>query len=125
MDETDQMDDLGLDSDDLWNRVKLQESNNSHLQEDGRVTTSPKGAMGAAQIMPQTAMQPGNNVPTIFDMARDMGIPVGAETEDVAKELLANEELNRSLVVHTSMRCKLALVAIRLKLLLLTMLVRM
>ena len=28
-------------------------------------------------------------------MARDMGIPVGAETEEVAKELLANEDLNR------------------------------
>ena len=92
---SDQMTDLGFDSDELWNRVLTTESNNTHFQEDGRVTTSPKGALGAAQIMPQTAMQPGNNVPTIFDMARDMGIPVGAETEEVAKELLANEDLNR------------------------------
>lgn len=92
---SEQMTDLGFDSDELWNRVLTTESNNTHFQKDGRVTTSPKGALGAAQIMPQTAMQPGNNVPTIFEMARDMNIPVGAETEEVAKELLANEDLNR------------------------------
>ena len=89
-----QMGDLGLGGDDLWGRVLNTESNNNHLQPDGSLTTSPKGALGIAQVMPQTAMQPGNNVPTIFDMAREMGIAVGAETEEVAKELLANEELN-------------------------------
>ena len=89
-----QMNDLGLGGDDLWGRVLNTESNNNHLQPDGSLTTSPKGALGVAQVMPKTAMQPGNNVPTIFDMARQMGIAVGAETEDVAKELLANEELN-------------------------------
>ena len=89
-----QMSSLGIDQDDLWERVLTTESNNNHLQPDGSLTTSSKGALGIAQVMPKTAMQPGNNVPTIFDMAREMGIAVGAETEDVAKELLANKELN-------------------------------
>ena len=89
-----QMQGLGLDNDTLWERVKTTESNNSHFTPEGAVVTSSKGALGIAQVMPKTAMDPGNNVPSIFDMATEMGIAIGPRTEETAAELLANEELN-------------------------------
>lgn len=98
MDATDsQMNNLGFgDVDELWNKVLNQESGTSHLDpRTGGVITSSKGAMGIAQVMPQTAMQPGNGVPSIFDMAAEAGIPVGVRSEEEAKRLLENEELNK------------------------------
>jgi hypothetical protein len=61
----------------------------------GQIMTSPKGALGIAQIMPATAMQPGYGVPDIFTLAQQRGIPVTDRSEATAKQLLANKDLNQ------------------------------
>lgn len=58
------------------------------------IAVSPKGAVGRMQIMPDTAMKPGFNVPTIFDLADRMGIGYESRTTDEAKRLLTNPNLN-------------------------------
>lgn len=61
---------------------------------DPDAAVSPKGARGIMQIMPATAMKPGFGVPTIFDLADTAGIKYEGKTEDEAKRLLANRDLN-------------------------------
>lgn len=98
MDATDsQMNNLGFgDVDGLWNKVLNQESGTSHLDPNtGAVKVSSMGAIGIAQVLPSTAAEPGNGVPSIFDMAAEAGIPVGVRSEEEAKRLLENEELNK------------------------------
>jgi soluble lytic murein transglycosylase len=99
-----QSEDLGLggidtgisspDGGDLWSRVKTQESGNSQTNASGATMESPKGALGIAQVMPTTAMDPGFDLPNIFEVARNNGIPVGVETPDEAARLLAIESVN-------------------------------
>lgn len=55
---------------------------------------SNKGALGIAQVMPATAMQPGFGVPSVFDIARTMGRRVKTETREVAKDLLRDPDIN-------------------------------
>lgn len=78
-----------------FQRMLQAESGNQQFTPQGQVLTSPRGAMGAAQIMPSTAMQPGYGVPSIFDMAQRQGLQVPARDEATARQLLANEQLNR------------------------------
>jgi hypothetical protein len=78
-----------------YQRMLQAESGNRQLGPDGQIMTSPKGALGAGQIMPSTAMQPGYGVPSIFDMAQQQGIDVPARDEATARQLLGNEQLNR------------------------------
>ena len=55
---------------------------------------SPAGATGMMQLMPATAANPGLGVRNIFQVARDMGVPVMGETADVAEVLMRNPEVN-------------------------------
>lgn len=55
---------------------------------------SPVGATGMMQLMPTTAANPGFGVRNIFQVARDMGVPVMGETADVAEMLMRNPEVN-------------------------------
>ena len=80
---------------DIFKRMLQVESGNKQLNKQGQIMTSNKGALGAAQIMPTTAMSPGYGVPSIFDLAEQQGIPVQNRDEATAKALLANEQLNR------------------------------
>jgi len=95
-----QMQGLGLDNDALWERVLNQESGSKQFDADGNLLQSSpsnpnkKPAFGIAQVQVATAMDPGFGVPSIFDMARDMDIPVAVESEEFALELLGNEQLN-------------------------------
>lgn len=49
---------------------------------------SPVGATGIMQVMPATAMKPGFGMPSVFDFARQQGVPVGKETKAEAERLL-------------------------------------
>jgi hypothetical protein len=93
---------------DDFNRMLQVESGNRQVDSQGRIMTSPKGALGAAQVMPATAMNPGFGVPSIFDLAEKQGIKVQNRDETTAKQLLANENLNRQfgLNYHTAMKGK-------------------
>jgi soluble lytic murein transglycosylase-like protein len=81
--------------DDTYERMLKAESNNRQFTKSGQVVTSPKGALGAGQIMPATAMQPGYGVKNIFDLANERGIQFNQRDENTAKQLLGNEQLNR------------------------------
>jgi Transglycosylase SLT domain len=78
-----------------FNRMIQAESNGRQTNAQGQVLTSNKGAMGIAQIMPTTAMQPGYGVPTIFDLAQQRGIPFQNRDIATAQQLLGNKELNQ------------------------------
>lgn len=58
---------------------------------------NPKsGARGIMQVKPDTAMDPGYGVPSIFKFARDMGFYVQKEDEATAKRLLDMPDINRA-----------------------------
>lgn len=58
---------------------------------------SSKGAAGLMQLMPGTAMDPGFGVRNVFEVARDMGVPVMGETEAVAQRLMDNPDVNKEM----------------------------
>jgi hypothetical protein len=58
---------------------------------------SPKGAVGVTQVMPDTAMDPGFGVPTVFDIAQAKGIQVASRDKATAIELLKNPQINEEL----------------------------
>jgi hypothetical protein len=70
-----------LEQDALWSRVLQQESGNRQVNAQGQLITSKKGALGVAQVMPPTAARPGYGAPSIFDVARSVGV----EVQDVAE----------------------------------------
>jgi len=49
-------------TDALLDRIKMVESGGKHRQDDGKLTTSPAGALGAYQWMPKSAADPGYGV---------------------------------------------------------------
>jgi hypothetical protein len=57
---------------------------------------SRKGALGLMQVMPDTAMKPGFNIPNIFEFAKQNGVEVGRENESEAKRLLQIPSLGAS-----------------------------
>jgi len=81
--------------DDIFQNQLRAESGNRQNDRQGQIMTSPKGALGIAQIMPATAMQPGYGVPDIFTLAQQRGIEVPDRSEATAKQLLANQALNQ------------------------------
>jgi len=81
--------------DEIFQNQLRAESGNRQTDRNGQVITSNKGAMGIAQIMPRTAMQPGYGVPDIFTLAEQRGIPVTDRSEATARQLLANKDLNQ------------------------------
>ena len=58
---------------------------------------SPKGAVGMTQVMPDTAMDPGFGVPTVFDIAQAKGIQFASRDKATAIELLKNPQINEEL----------------------------
>ena len=55
---------------------------------------SEAGAIGLTQVKVPTAMQPGNKVENIFQIARKNGVEYSGETEDEARRLLFIPSLN-------------------------------
>jgi len=53
---------VGVDTGALFNRMIQQESGGQQYDRRGKILTSPKGALGVAQIMPATALNPGYGV---------------------------------------------------------------
>jgi hypothetical protein len=84
-----------VDPADTYQRMIQAESGGRQFNAQGGVLTSPRGAMGAGQVMPATAMQPGYGVTNIFDLAEQRGMPVAQRDEATARQLLGNEQLNR------------------------------
>lgn len=56
---------------------------------------SNKGALGAIQIMPATARDPGFGLPNVFEVADDMGVKYEDTSDESVKKLLFNRDLNR------------------------------
>lgn len=54
---------------------------------------SPKGATGLMQVMPDTAMNPGFGLPSVFDFAASKGIQVGKRDATTAAALLKMPEV--------------------------------
>jgi len=81
--------------DDTFNRMIQVESGGRQTDAQGKILTSNKGALGVAQVMPTTAMQPGYGVPSIFDLAQKRGIPFQNRDRATAEQLLANKDLNQ------------------------------
>jgi hypothetical protein len=82
--------------DEIFQNQLRAESGNRQTDRRGQIMTSPKGALGIAQIMPATAMQPGYGVPDIFTLAQQRGIEVPDRSEATARQLLANKDLNQA-----------------------------
>lgn len=83
-------------TDPVFQRQLQAESGNRQTDpRTGQIMTSPKGALGIAQIMPATAMQPGYGVPDIFTLAQQRGMEVPDRSEATAKQLLGNQALNQ------------------------------
>ena len=81
--------------DETFDRQIQAESGGNHIDpKTGQIITSPKGALGIAQIMPKSAMQPGFGIKDIFSLAQERGIPFNDRSEASAKQLLANKDLN-------------------------------
>lgn len=81
--------------DQTFDRQIQTESNGQHIDpKTGEIITSPKGALGIAQIMPKSAMQPGFGIKDIFALAKERGVPFADRSEASAKQLLANKDLN-------------------------------
>lgn len=55
---------------------------------------SEAGAIGLTQVKVPTAMQPGNKVENIFQIARKNGVKFSGETEEEARRLLFIPSLN-------------------------------
>ena len=78
-----------------FDRMIQAESGGRQLNPQGQVLTSNKGALGIAQVMPTTAMDPGYGVKNIFDLAQERGIPFQNRDRATAEQLLGNRALNQ------------------------------
>lgn len=81
--------------DNTFNRMMQVESGGRQTNAQGQVLTSPKGALGVAQVMPTTAMDPGYGVPNIFDLAQQRGVAFQNRDRATAEQLLGNRALNQ------------------------------
>ena len=75
-------------------QIQAESGGNQVDPRTGQITTSPKGALGIAQVMPKTAMQPGFGIKDVFTLAQERGIAFADRSEASAKQLLANKDLN-------------------------------
>jgi len=78
-----------------FDRMIQAESGGRQTNAQGQVLTSNRGAMGIAQVMPTTAMDPGYGVKNIFDLAQQRGIPFQNRDRATAEQLLGNRALNQ------------------------------
>ena len=76
------------EQDALWSRVLQQESGNRQVDNQGRIMTSKVGALGVAQVMPNTAAVPGYTAPNIFKVASSLGVPINAKDQKDLDRLL-------------------------------------
>lgn len=70
-----------VDFNSLFDRVIQAESRGKHTDDSGKLTTSPKGAQGITQIMPDTGKDPGYGIKPLQDDSE-------AEYKRVGKSLL-------------------------------------
>lgn len=83
-------------SDSLWARQINQESGGKQTDSNGNILESPKGALGISQSLATTALDPGFNAKSIFDLADEAGISYNTKDETSARNLLANKDLNEA-----------------------------
>jgi hypothetical protein len=65
----------GVGADGVWSRMIQQESGGNQLNKDGTTVTSPKGARGIAQVMPDTAKETAAKMGIPWDEERYMKDP--------------------------------------------------
>jgi len=83
----------GVDS--VINAIGTIESNNNPN------AVSPKGAIGIMQIEVPTAMDPGvNEVKDVFTIADQLGVPYFDRSEESAKQLLFNPDVNKAFGIN-------------------------
>jgi len=72
-----------FDNPDMMKAIAMQESSNRHLDENGKMITSPAGAVGKYQIMPSTAAQPGFGLEPL-----DLATATEADHEEFSRNYL-------------------------------------
>ena len=68
-----------LTVDTIFPRLLKQESGGKHVDEKGNLITSPAGAEGITQLMPQTAKKPGYGIAPVRDKSEEEYLRVGKE----------------------------------------------
>jgi hypothetical protein len=76
-----------------YDRNKLQTAQISVESSGVAGAISPKGATGLMQVMPTTAMQPGYELPSIFEYADSKGVSYISTDPESAKKLLKNPKI--------------------------------
>ena len=72
-----------FDNPDMMKAIAMQESSNRHTDENGKMITSPAGAVGKYQIMPSTAAQPGFGLKPL-----DLATATEADHEEFSRNYL-------------------------------------
>ena len=72
-----------FDNPDMMAAIAMQESSNRHTDENGKMITSPAGAVGKYQIMPSTAAQPGFGLKPL-----DLATATEADHEEFSRNYL-------------------------------------
>ena len=83
-------------TEDVFDNLILAESSGRQFDTQGRTLESNKGALGVAQVLPSTAVDPGYNIPSIFNLADQLNVPYQNRDEESASALLGNETVNRA-----------------------------
>ena len=68
-----------LTVDTIFPKLLQQESGGKHVDEKGNLITSPAGAEGITQLMPQTARKPGYGIAPVKDQSEGEYLRVGKE----------------------------------------------
>lgn len=72
-----------FDNPDMMKAIAMQESSNRHVDANGKLITSPAGAVGKYQIMPSTAAQPGFGLKPL-----DLATATEAQHEEFSRNYL-------------------------------------
>lgn len=72
-----------FDNPNMMKAIAMQESSNRHTDENGKLITSPVGAVGKYQIMPSTAAQPGFGLEPL-----DLATATEAQHEEFSRKYL-------------------------------------
>ena len=72
-----------FDNPDMMKAIAMQESSNRHMDANGKLITSPAGAVGKYQIMPSTAAQPGFGLKPL-----DLATATEAQHEEFSRNYL-------------------------------------
>ena len=74
-------------TEDVFDRLIFAESSGRQFDSKGRTLESNKGALGVAQVLPNTAADPGYNIPSIFNLADQLNVPYQNRDEESASAL--------------------------------------